>query len=54
MKDYRQFSSTRFVQLGLYASFKKKEKKEKRIPMHITRYMGGNKENSLPYYLLNF
>lgn len=51
MKDYRQFSSTRFVQLGLYASLKKKkgkkkERKKKRIPMHITRYTAENKESS--------
>lgn len=30
MKDYRQFSSTRFVQLGLYASLKKKKEEKKR------------------------
>lgn len=30
MKDYRQFSSTRFVQLGLYASLKKKKEEKKK------------------------
>ena len=56
MKDYRQFSSTRFVQLGLYASLKKKkgkkkERKKKRIPMHITRYTAENKESSFLYII---